>query len=196
MKLSEIIKKHLPPEKIRSGFKSDDRQDYLDAEKKLLEKHIVNFVKENKKTFEKITASLASGDVKTAHRTAHTLKSIAGYIGRKGLQEAAFSLEKSLQNGTADYTTEQLYILEKELSFALREFEPLVIKSEIAQIVEEDLTDLFEELKLLLKNGEFDALNFVEKLRGIKDMDELADRIEDYDFTGALEILDSLDKTK
>jgi len=156
----------------------------LDKEEQLRRKSILTFIKDNQNNFEEITDSLSSGDVKTAHRLAHTLKSIAGYLGKKELQEAAFSLEKSLQNETTDYTPEQLGVLEKELSSALREFEPLLKEAESAKAIAVQIDDgklaaLFSALEPLLRKGDFGAANFVEELRGIAGMEELAERIDD-----------------
>ena len=156
-------------------------------------KSIVSFVKDNQNTFESITNSLTSGDVNTAFRIAHTLKSIAGYLGKKRLQQAAYSLEHALKNGTAGHTIKQLENLERELSFALREFGLMVKemeskKPEPVQISDAEMADLLNEIIPLLENDDFSATDYVEKLQGVAGMEELAERIENYDFTGALQI--------
>jgi len=192
--LREIVKRHLPPEKIRTEVNPEWWQDRLNKEEALFHRATITFVKENQNTFKNIMASLNSGDVKTAHRIAHTLKSSAGYLGKKELQEAAFSLEQSLQSGPTGYTLEQLDSLEKELEKALREFEPLLKEEEsrkpnAAQIDGEKLASLLSTLDPLLSKGDFGAASFVEELRGIVGMEELAKRIDDYDFEGALRLL-------
>ena len=195
--LREIIKKYLPPEKIRTATGSKDQQTRLNSEDELLRKATVTFVKENRNTFNEITKTLEAGDFKTAHRIAHTLKSSAGYLGKKELQAAAFSLETSLQSEPAAYTSGQLGVLMMELEKALREFEPLAAeaekdKPEAAQIDSEKLAAILAELRPLLKKGDFGAVSFVEELRGIVGMGELAERIDDYDFEGALQVLNSI----
>jgi len=85
----------------------------------------------------------------------------------------------------------QLEILERELSSALREFELMVKetesnKPEPVQISFDEMADLFNELMPLLENDDFSATDYVEKLHGIVGMEELAERIENYDFAGAL----------
>jgi len=199
--LQEIIQRYLPPNKVLTGAKNENQQIVLEKEDQLRRKSIITFVKENRDTFEKISNSLSSGDIKTAHRIAHTLKSIAGYLGKKGLQEAAFLLEEALKNGTADHTPEQLSALEKELSSALREFEPMVteadsVKPDAVQVDTEKLSTLFSELEVLLKKSDFGAVKYVEELQGIAGMKELAERIDDYDFEGALKLLSSLNPKK
>jgi len=204
----------------------EDQEDREDREEQLRRKLIVTFVKENRDTFAGITGSLAAGDIKTAHRIAHTLKSTAGYLGKTALQEAALSLEKSLRNGAAIdsatdsvtvdpaslYTPLQLEALERELSSALREFEPVAAEAEteakagaeaeaeakagagvgelgVAQISGGELAALLKELEPLLEQGDFGATEYTGRLRGAPGMEELAQRIDDYDFEGALLLL-------
>jgi hypothetical protein len=73
----------------------------------------------------------------------------------------------------------------------IREFEPLLKeaeagKPEAVQIDPEEKAALLAELKPLLENTDFGAARYVEKLRGIEGMEELAELIEEYDFEGAL----------
>jgi len=193
--LCELLGEYLPADLIRLVNK-EDKETYSEEEAKLRRRAVITFVKENRDTYEKITGSLNSGDIQTAHRIAHTLKSSAGYLGKKALQEAALSLEESLKDGAAGYNTLQLITLEKELSAVLEEYEPVYAefeneKPEAVKINKEELSALLEELKPLLQKGDFTAVSYVDKLRGIDGMQELAELIDDYDFTGALELIGS-----
>jgi HPt (histidine-containing phosphotransfer) domain-containing protein len=150
-------------------------------------------VKENQNTFKKIVEALSSGDSKTAHRIAHNLKSSSSYLGKKKLEEAAAFLEYSLQTNPAGCTKEQIKVIEIELEKALREFEHLLKETEEKKpetINAEELAALFTELKPLLEKADFDAAGYVEKLQGITGLEELVQRIDDYDFEGALELLE------
>ncbi|MCL2705730.1 MAG: ATP-binding protein [Spirochaetaceae bacterium] len=196
--LNEIVKKHLPVNKICTESKSKGEKAQLDKQDELFSKAIITFVKENRVTMKKITDSLNSGDTKTAHRIAHTLKSSAGFLGKKALQEAAFSLEQSLHGDPAKYTPEQLAVIDKELEKALHEYEPLLKAAEsekpkAVQICAEELAVLFVKLRPLLEKGDFSAVSYVEKLQGIAGMEELAERIDDYDFENALKVLNTLE---
>jgi hypothetical protein len=53
---------------------------------------------------------------------------------------------------------------------------------------------LFAELRPLLEKSDFGASEYVDKLQGIAGMEELAERIDDYDFEGALGVLNSLER--
>jgi HPt (histidine-containing phosphotransfer) domain-containing protein len=192
--LRSITKTYLPPEKIIVEEKDANRQSQLDKEEQLRNKAIVTFVKENKDTYARFTASLTAGDTTTAHRIVHTLKSGAGYLGKKRLQEAAFFLEQSLQENPPAFSPEQLHALELELEAALKELEPLIKNAETQKadaifMDSDELAVLLSELEELLGKGDFGASEYVEKLRSVMGMEELADRVDDYDFEGALEVL-------
>jgi signal transduction histidine kinase/HPt (histidine-containing phosphotransfer) domain-containing protein len=198
--LVRVLENWLPLEKIQTNIDYEEHQSLLNREEELYRKSIVTFVKENRNTFDKITGSLSASDIKTAHRIVHTLKSSAGYLGKKELQDAALSLEQSLQPDTAkqpSYTPEQLDVLLKELDKVLREFEPIIkeaeaLKPESVQMDESELKALLSELKPLLEKSDFGAQEYVEKLHGITGMKELAEYIDNYDFDSALQLLASL----
>ena len=191
--LCEILKKHLPADVILPDKNVEDRQNYLaQEESKLRQKSISTFVKENKNAYQTIIETLEAGDTKSAHRICHTLKSAAGYLGKTELQNAALSLEKSLGAAMPSYSNQQLDDLNKELSVAIEEFESLVgesSSSELVQLTPEEKTILLTELEPLLVKGDFGASKYVDKLRTIEGMSDLADQIDDYDFTAALETL-------
>jgi CheY-like chemotaxis protein len=197
--LKETVKKYLSSDKIKSKKTNENQQVVLDREEQLRRKTIIIFVKENRNTFEKITNFLSTGDIKAAHIIAHTLKSSAGYLGKKDLQKAAFLLEEALKNGTPDYSPEQLVILGRELSAALLEFEGLVEEA-LAQkpvavhIDAREKAALLAELRPMLEKADFGATNYVEKLQGIIGLEELAQLIDDYDFKGSLKALDLLEQ--
>jgi CheY-like chemotaxis protein len=190
--LRTVIKKYLPPEKLQEVDESKHRSNFH-KEDELLIKAKSTFVKDNRNTFKAITDALDSGDIKTAHRIAHTLKSSAAYLKKKKLAAAAASLEASLAAESAEYTPEQLQEIETELASALLEFEPLAKKEDSTAAVQvsiDDLVIIFTQLKPLLEKGDFAAADYIEMLQGIAGMEDLAERIDEYDFVGALEVLE------
>jgi len=193
----DIVKKHLPPAKVRFVNNSDYQKAMLDRETELLSRSIVTFVKENEFTFERIVNALNLNETTTAHRIVHTLKSSSGYLGITALHDASLSLEMSLYSDTPGYTPEQLDTLKKELEKAILELKPIAeeMKSRMPDAVKiegEELAALLSELKPLLIKGDFAAAGFAHKLWGIVGMEELAERIEDYDFVNALKIIEPL----
>jgi HPt (histidine-containing phosphotransfer) domain-containing protein len=205
-KLHEVLMKYLPPDKIRKNTDLGNSNDRMQKMDDLHRKAMVTFVKENRSTFKDIEASLSSGDIKTAHRIAHTLKSSAGYLGKKALQEAALSLEMSLQavpTRTDEkpllFTPEQLNALSSELEQALREFEPVFLEAEAekpdaVEVDDDKLAAVLSVLEPLLRKSDFGAVDFVEELQGIAGLEGLAEKVDDYDFDGALELLEKIMK--
>jgi len=199
--LYEIVQGYLPPDKIKAADRDGNRETLLEKEAFLRRKASYTFVKENENVFERIRRALDTGDYKTAHRIAHTLKSNAGYLGKKGLQAAAASLESSLQSEPPGYTTGQLDAIKNELADVLSSLAPIVTemdaekeqkKSETARVGKEDLAVILSELTPLLVKNDFEAAQFADKLQGAEGMEELIGLIEDYDFDGALKLIHSL----
>ncbi|MCL2628904.1 MAG: ATP-binding protein [Oscillospiraceae bacterium] len=195
--LCDILRRYLPADVILKEDGNKRKQDFIDKEEELRRKSIVTFVKENKNAYENITTLLDSGDIKTAHRVAHTLKSSAGFLGKKSLQNAALALELSLSDNKDRHTVQQMETLRVELISALNEFVPLAEKiaeekAPAAQANAGEVSELFEKLTPLLKSGDFSAGDYVDTLRGIEGMDELAELIDNYDFDGALKAIEGL----
>jgi len=192
--LCNMLRRYLPASRILQNTSNDEITTIKTKEDLLRIKSIATFVKENNDAYENVVSLLLSGDIVTAHRIAHTLKSAAGYLGKTELQKAAASLEDSLSGEPAAFTPEQLDILKRELSAALLEFEPITEqmnneKTPTYQIDKDELKKLLNELEPLLIKSDFTALQYVDKLRTIEGMQEVADKIDDYDFPGALEII-------
>jgi len=193
--LRDIVKRYLPPEKIKIETIVENEQELLDKEAKLNIKLYKTFVKENKETYENLSALIASGDIKSAHRIAHTLKSTAGYLGKTELHKSALSLERALHDEPAENTQELLDRLKDELSAALFEFERFLEdiddteETEAVSISDDELSKLFLELEPLLVKGDLLAVEYVERLQGITGLSDLAELIDDYDFQGALDVL-------
>jgi CheY-like chemotaxis protein len=80
------------------------------------------FVKYNQKKYEEIADALNTGEIKLAHRLAHTLKSNAAQLGKTNLQQAAALVEQQLKDGENMVTPQQMAALETELNAALAEF--------------------------------------------------------------------------
>ena len=194
--LREIVKTYLPPEIIKTGTTSGSQQIAVKSEG-FLRHAAITFFKENRDTSKKIINALSSGDIKTAHLIVHTLKSNAGFLGKRVLQRAAHSLEQSLKNEPANFTLKQVEEIDKELKKVLVEYEPLYlqaesVKPEVTQIDAAELNAMLAELKPLLEKGDFSATRYVERLQCVEGMSELAERVDKYDFEGALKIVMSL----
>jgi len=82
------------------------------------------FIRTNQNKYEEITEAMEKGDIFSAHRYAHSLKSNAAQLGKSILQKAASDIEYQLRDGKNLVTGEQLKILKSELEMVLNEFSP------------------------------------------------------------------------
>jgi len=94
-------------------------------EEKMRQKIINNFVKEGRTKFTNIAEAIEAGDIKLAHRLVHTLKGLAGQIGKTLLQQAAAEVERHLKDGENSVTPHEMSILETELNAVIAELTPL-----------------------------------------------------------------------
>ena len=157
------------------------------------------FVNDNQHKFDEFVGAVNSGNIRLAHRIAHTLKSNAGAIGKTGLQKAAAEAERLLTGGDNRLTKERIDALETELAAALVELAPLLNKSGGAPdgAAEPGAAGgvnipFAEELAALLRKGSPDSLKFIEPLRTAGGCGRLIKQMEDFDFDEAADTLAAL----
>jgi HPt (histidine-containing phosphotransfer) domain-containing protein len=172
------------------------------AEDKLRQKLINNFVKDNSGKYGEIAEAIKKGDIKLAHRLAHTLKSNAGQLGKTLLQKAAADVENQLKSGENLVTPEQMDALESSLGAALAELEPQVVdlsgggaaaNTEFSSV--ESSLELIGILEPMLELGDIGARQYIFELRRIPGSEALIQQIEDFDFDLALKTLTELKKS-
>ena len=182
----------------------EDRTRRMQTENELRQKLITDFVKDNQNGFNEIMRAVNAGDIKTAHRLAHTLKSSAGYLGKTLLQQAAAKVEHQLKDGRNLVTMEQMAALETELKAALAEFSELmdgfsVSGPEPAIHIEpvdaKTARELFAKLELSLYTGNPECRQLINSLSRIPGTEELIRQIDDLDFVPALATLEALKKS-
>jgi len=166
-------------------------------EKRVIKLLKTNFVKSNQNTFSDFVACLDNGELRTAHRMVHTLKSNAGQIGEKRLHLTAAFTEAMLKDGVNKLKDEHLINLETELNAVLATLAPLI--NEKRNIIDPELFDkekaleLISELEPLIKNNDMTCLNLSEKIAAtIPGSEELLDLIDDCEFTKAAASLNEL----
>jgi CheY-like chemotaxis protein len=113
--LWRCLMKYLEPVKWQA--ENGDPNDQ--AEKKLRRKLINTFVKDNQNRYGEIKEALREGDIKLAHRLAHTLKTNASQLGKTLLQQEAGTIEDRLASGKNQTVEKQLTTLEIELKAVL-----------------------------------------------------------------------------
>jgi CheY-like chemotaxis protein len=171
----------------------DESNDKL---QKMLQTH---FAKHNQEKFEEIANAVGTGDIKLAHRLAHTLKGNAGQLGKTSLQKAAAKIEALLKDGKNMVTEEHLNVLQAELTAVLNELAPMAVEApplpEKTTIVfnREKAQELADRLESLLKKGSPESIKLIDEIRvTIPASEELVEQIEDFEFETALSSLAKL----
>jgi len=117
-----------------------------------------NFLEDNQTTISDLTNAIETGNVKDAHRIAHTLKGVAGLIGKEVLREAAYDVEKVFQIGSSktlrDCPAGILTKLETELNLVMDELKQYISAhdaSELEQAVQNsDSKDSGDKKRILI----------------------------------------------
>jgi len=209
--LWKCLIKYLP---VISVFDVDENQlSFDDAE--VLKQLQVYFVKSNQDTFAKIKQAIKSGDYKLAHRLTHSLKSNAGQINEKQLQDAAGIVEDSLEAVSAaeaeaaaelesaamaaeagSVMAEQMQRLETRLKAVLYRLAPLldeaVKQSSSTDISNDEALRLLDELEPTLVKSNPNCMHLLDKIRRIPGAEVLVEHVEDFNFSQAIEELKAI----
>jgi len=118
--LWHCLKKYLKPAAM--SVEATERSILQEADRYLQERFRESFFKENQTKYEDITKALDTGDIKLAHRLAHTLKSNAALLGKENLRKASAEVEALLKDGKNLVTQEHLDLFRAELNSVLEEF--------------------------------------------------------------------------
>jgi len=192
--LWKCLTKYIPVAKLTVA---DKRRQQVDDEK--MQRHLkLNFVKNNQTKLTEIVNAAEAGDIKSAHRLAHTLKSNAGQIGKRQLQQAAAIVEDMLKGGENLLTIGHITTLDAQLKIVLTELEPLLAEINSQKSIEplspEKTQELLLKLDEMLRNRNPECMILLEELRKVPEAEELANHIEDFEFKKAAESLEKLKK--
>ena len=173
-----------------------------DEDEKLRLRLITNFLKDNKNRAGEIRDAMSAGDIKLAHRLAHTLKGVAGLVGQPGLQSAAYAVEHALNANDVSGASQIMGALESELNKSLGELasalrgpepEAEPAASAAPAVLDRDAAlVLIESLRPLLESGDSDCLEMMDGLRAVPASKKLIEQVEDYDFELALKTLEEI----
>jgi CheY-like chemotaxis protein len=154
------------------------------------------FVKNNLHKFDEISNALKTDDITLAHRLAHTLKSNAGQIGKRALQQAAAEIEQQLKDGKNLSTAAQMKVLETELAAVLKELAHLSDESSSPTATQGEggheppdaaaARELFAQLEPLLERSNAECRELTGRLRLIPGSETLIRQIEEFDFEQAV----------
>ncbi|MCL2026806.1 MAG: Hpt domain-containing protein [Leptospirales bacterium] len=179
-----FLLKYLAPISV-DPIDEDDMGNY-EVQRKLR----INFVTNNQNIHDEISEAVAVGDMKLAHRLAHTLKGNAGLIGKTELKNAAYEVELLLKDGTDSIWDNKMKMLKRELESVLEELSPLLDESAPQEKSEpmstKEVLMLFEKLEPMLENINPECVNLLDELRDVPGTEELVHQIENYDFESAV----------
>ena len=176
------------------SWKSEDETRYVQAEEVFQRKLMKNFISKNSEKAKEIEDAIASGDIKLAHRLAHTLKANAGQLKRYNLQQVAEDVENHLKDGKNHVTTRQIKNLKKELKAVLEEIS-IVIQEDAEhnekppELDKKAALELLDKIQLLLEDSDSECLSYTDELKAIPESDDLIKCIDDFDYSEALELL-------
>jgi len=159
----------------------------------LQEKLRHDFTRNHKHVCSQLKDAMESGDIKTAHRLAHSLKGVAGLMHEAQLMEIASRVEKVLRDEeTAD--TVLLSLLEAEHNRVLKSIDlPEKKQTPALEAVDmEQVAQVLDTLASLLKTGNMACLTHIEELRAVPQAAVLVRLIEDFEFELALKTLETL----
>jgi len=198
--LWRCLLKYLPP--VTSVAVQKNEQ--IDSDMELQNTLQLLFYKNNQKKYEEITSALEAGDIKLAHRLAHTLKGNAGQLGKALLQQAATHVEQQLKDGKNLVTGQQLAALKAELNAVLSQFATETAPrhngffrpaEEAAEPLDaESMRELFANLEPMLKMGNPECRRFINSLYRVPESENLIQHIEGFDFEQAILLLAELKK--
>jgi len=191
--LWNCLLKYLKP----AGVSVEEKEDEARDSGTLLKKLKTTFVRDNREKFAEINTAITAGDLKLAHRLAHTLKGNADLIKEPGLRNAAEDMEKTLNEGKIP-SAGQMGALESELTPVLEKLKSLPDESVSAvgqnNPDREQALALFEQLKIMVENMNPESVNLLDKIRDLPGTGELVYQIENYDFHSASLTLEELKK--
>ncbi|MCL2851443.1 MAG: PAS domain-containing protein [Defluviitaleaceae bacterium] len=199
--LNTILTKHIrdkqPPEVLEAAISGslehsegiDNYQNNADVVEKLRS----DFAANQKNAFLEISQAITSGDIKTAHRLAHTLKGLAGLVHESDLAQAAAHVEYILESGEIP-SNDKLFALKNELARVLNNIgkpEAMILSGKLVLDVDKAIS-LLDRLKPLLEHRKAECLNLLEELRTIPETAILVRQIEKFDFASALKSMNTL----
>ena len=175
---------------FHDGGRSEDLDEQLPSDDEKSQKLLLaSFVRDRETSIADIRNALDSGDVELAHRVAHTIKGMAGQIGKKQLQEAAGVVEAMLSDKQGVVDEEKVGKLEHELNLVLSELAQLLDEPHDLEIAEtadpEKVQEIIAELEPLLVNNNAECINLLDDIRTIPGTADLVREVEEFEFERA-----------
>jgi len=188
--LNKFVRDKQPAEVIEAARNQPrkTKPSLYQSDTELMNKIRIEFASKYRNANAELRRLLADGDTRTAHRLAHSLKSVAGLLHKYELSDTAKTIEYALADGITP-TEAQFFALEKELVPVLTEI-GVVASPRTAD--NNKLRSLLNKLKPLLQERNAEAVQLLDELRAIPEATILVKQVEDYDFSAGVKSLDTL----
>ena len=162
----------------------------------LLEK----FFNNNKDFNSRLIKAVQDEDKELSERLIHTLKGVSGNLGMNGLYEESKELESKIKNGFNSVTDFDIGNVWQTLESILNELDKnLTFSNKNGKTEIFDLEQVIDKLKVLEKkliDYDVEASNVLGEIgviRGFeKEISEMANKLEQYDFDSALDIMQKI----
>ena len=178
-------------------------------ENKALYRKLLGMYREGQRDFvERFQEAQKDGDMQTLKRIAHTLKGVSGNVGAKKVQEAALKLERDCEEHRPITEIEvRLEKVEQVLTPVIASLDKLNESQgeaigTVPDTSPEELKEQLKDLAQLLLRSDTIALDYVEPMPdqpGVEEysfqLTELKEKIQNYEFDAALEMIGNLTDT-
>jgi len=183
---------------IVESYSEIEKDHHSAEEQKMLKQLRLNFVTDNQETYSKLEMALKSGDIKTAHRLAHTVKSNAAHINETKLQESAATVEAKLEGGNNLLEKGQLNSFRLDIAHVLEKLMPLLHEANakvVAQVDDsESVREIVARLEPLLAKKDPHCETMLDEICTIPDSEILIKMIENFKFRQAMQELENIKK--
>ncbi|MCL2248258.1 MAG: response regulator [Oscillospiraceae bacterium] len=200
--LKNIRDKH-PPEVVNKARKESDRMNVGDImafqnSDELTTELRRDFMKKHENTYEKLCNQIDTGDLRSAHILAHSLKGVAGLLKLTTLSNIALRLERILDKGDMPPRS-ILYEIGNEINRILMYFGEVEQKlgletGKTDKLSKEESLTLLDKLKPLLETNNVDCLDLLDEIKRTPGANELFEYVSTLSFKQSLDALESLRK--
>jgi len=198
--LIKYIKDKQPPEVIeaaraesakKAAKKGNINNFYKDPA--FISKLRTGFKRSNKDAYANLSKALVMGDIKVAHRIAHTIKGAAYHIFESDLAEIAEKIERILEKKKKP-PGKILSALESEITRVLDSIEEPDTEpvAESNQLSLEKASELLDKIAPMLEMQKTECMLLLSELRKIDGSNTLCRQIEEFDFREASKSLSKL----
>ena len=195
--LHKYIRDKQPPEVLEAARTNAPPMSIVDINSfqesnSLLKKLKSEFYKGQQNAFAEINDALDTGDIKSAHLRAHTIKGLAGMIGEGALVKAALLVESLLEQSKIppdDVMTQFGVELKRVLKRVTR---PVQNRTQADEIDKKKVLGILKDLRPLLENRKSKSTRMLDELRQIPEAAILVKQVEKFDFATAIKSLEAL----